>query len=97
MRKYFGILALLFGSFYVGAQTNKKITEEKQDSVYCLVVKDGMAVLTSSSGRVITGDIDLPNGNRISPKGLITKKNGTQLIMKDGDCTNTVADPMKKN
>ena len=97
MKKSIGILAFLFGALCMGAQSAKKMMGEKQDSVYCLTMKDGIAVLTSSSGRVITNDINFSNGNRLTTKGLITKKDGTQIIMKTGDCTNTVADPMKKN
>jgi len=97
MKKSVGIGAILFCSLYMGAQNDKKIMEGKQDSVYCLVMKDGFAVLASSSGRVITSDINLANGTRITPKGLVTKKDGQQIIMKDGDCTNTIGEPMKEN
>lgn len=79
------------------AQNDRKVLENRQDSVYCLVIKDGMSVLTSSSGRVITSDITLPDGTRISPKGVITRKDGTQIIMKDGECSNTIGKPMHEH
>jgi len=88
------MIGILISSFYMEAQDDKKLLETKQDSVYCLVMKDGLAVLTSSSGRVITNEVSLPNGARLSTKGIITRKNGTQIIMKDGDCTNTLGEPM---
>lgn len=96
MKKSIGVIAVIFCSLCVNAQDEKKMTEEKQDSVYCLVMKDGLGVLTSSSGRIITNDINLSNGTRISSKGILTKKDGTQIIMKDGDCTNTIGSPMKQ-
>lgn len=88
---------LMFGSFYLSAQDEKKMVETKTDSVYCLVMKDGLAVLTSSSGRVITNEISMSNGAKLSPKGVLTKKDGKQIIMKDGDCTNTLGEPMQGN
>lgn len=96
MKKVITTLALTCVSLFCTAQDDKKMVEEKQDSVYCLVIKDGIGVLTSGSGRVINNDITLGNGTRITPKGLITKKDGTQIIMKDGDCTNTLGSPMKE-
>ena len=94
MKYSIGIVCFFLISFYAGAQDNKKIPKAKQDSVYCLVMKDGLAVLTSSTGRVITNDVTLSNGARLTPKGVLTKKDGNQIIMKDGDCTNMLGIPM---
>lgn len=75
-------------------QDDKKMMEGKQDSVYCLRVKDGVPVVTSSAGRVVTNEVTLSNGARLNMKGIITRKDGKQIIMKDGDCTNTLGEPM---
>jgi len=97
MKKSIAIACFIFGSICLNAQDEKKMVETKQDSIYCLSMKDGLAVLTSGSGRVITNDINLSNGARLSPKGVLTKKDGKQIIMKDGDCTNTMGEPMQGN
>lgn len=97
MKKSIAMACFIFGSFCVNAQDEKKMVETKSDSVYCLVMKDGLAVLTSSSGRVITNEITTSDGARLTPKGVITKKDGKQIIMKDGDCTNTLGEPMQGN
>jgi hypothetical protein len=91
------VIILLTCSYCLCAQGNKKMVESGQDSVYCLSVKDGMPVLTSSTGRVVTGEVTLSNGARLNTKGIITKKDGTQIMMKDGDCTNTLGEPMHGN
>jgi len=95
MKKYFSIFFIFFCYAQMTAQIEKKVTQEKQDSVYCLTVQDGLAKLTSSSGRVVTSDVHLPDGSRVTPGGIFTKKDGKQIIMKDGDCTNTIGAPMK--
>jgi hypothetical protein len=97
MKKTIVIACLIFVSFGLKAQDEKKMVETKQDSIYCLSIKDGLSVLTSGSGRVITSEINLSNGGRLSPKGVLTKKDGKQIIMKDGDCTNTLGEPMQGN
>lgn len=88
------IIAMLGCSYSLSAQEGKKMMESAQDSVYCLSVKDGMSVVTSSSGRVVSNEVTLSNGARLNAKGIITKKDGKQIIMKDGDCTNTLGEPM---
>lgn len=97
MTKSIAIACFIFGSICLNAQDEKKMVETKQDSVYCLVMKDGLAVLTSASGRVITNEISMSSGAKLSPKGVLTKKDGKQIIMKDGDCTNTLGEPMQGN
>lgn len=96
MKTLFTISFVLLCGYYAKSQDNKKIQEDKQDSVYCVVVKDGLTVLTNSSGRIMTADVYLSDGTRISPRGNLTKKDGTQTIMKEGECTNTMAEPMKE-
>ncbi|PBQ32844.1 hypothetical protein CNR22_14035 [Sphingobacteriaceae bacterium] len=97
MSKLIVTACFMFGTICLNAQDEKNMIESKQDSVYCLVMKDGLAVLTSSSGRVITNEISMSNGAKLTPKGVLTKKDGKQIIMKDGDCTNTLGEPMQGN
>jgi hypothetical protein len=68
------------------AQDDIKIQQQKQDSSYCLVMKDGMTVLTTNAGKEIHTDVTLENGTKISPTGNIVKKDGTQKILKEGEC-----------
>jgi hypothetical protein len=83
-------LALLFACVsFAYSQDDMKIKGQKTDSTYCLVLKDGLPALTSNDGKEIYNDVLLTNGTKITPNGNVTKKDGTQMVLKEGECVSS--------
>lgn len=68
------------------AQDETKNSGMKQDTSFCMSLKDGMPALFSSGGKEIFYDLFLSNGTKVSPDGNVTKKDGSQSVLKEGEC-----------
>lgn len=88
------VLALFSLSTAAFAQDDMKIKQgsSSQDSSYCLVLKDGMTLLTTTAGKEIHTDITLENGTKITPSGNVVKKDGTQTMLKEGECVSSTGE-----
>jgi hypothetical protein len=62
---------------------------ERQQSkpLYCVELKDGIPVVMSD-GKPVLNEVTLTNGTKIKTDGTVTKKDGTQYILKEGECVN---------
>jgi hypothetical protein len=63
-------------------------------SLYCIELKDGIPVLTSDGKPVLT-EVTFANGTKIKTDGTVMKKDGTQFILKEGECVNDSAEISK--
>ena len=62
--------------------------------LYCVELKDGIPVLISD-GKLIQTEITFPNGTKIKPNGTVTRKDGTQFVLRSGECVNDSAEIAK--
>jgi len=70
--------------------------EHKQQSraLYCVELKDGIPVLTND-GKPVQNEVTLENGTKIKTDGTVTKRDGTQFVLKSGECVNDSAEISK--
>lgn len=94
MKKLFAFAFFSLCITTVVAQDDTKIKQgtTTQDSSYCLVLKDGMTMLTTTGGKEIHTDILLENGTKITPSGNVVKKDGTQTLLKEGECVSSTGE-----
>lgn len=52
---------------------------------YCMNMKDGRVVL-EQNGQVPKKTVKLDNGATVTKNGMVTRKNGTQMQLQNGDC-----------
>src|ERR1043166_7595829 len=52
---------------------------------YCAKMKDGKLVVMHE-GAAITADVTLANGTIIHPDGSVMKKDGSKMMLKEGEC-----------
>jgi hypothetical protein len=63
-------------------------------TLYCIELKDGIPVLTSDGKPVLT-EVTFANGTKIKTDGTVVKKDGTQFVLKEGECVNDSAEVSK--
>jgi hypothetical protein len=56
-------------------------------ALYCVELKDGVPVLTSE-GKPVLNEITFTNGTKLKTDGTVTRKDGTQYKLKEGECVN---------
>ncbi len=52
---------------------------------YCVTVKDSQSIITLNN-KPVTIDIPLADGSILSPNGVLLKKNGTKVTLRNGEC-----------
>lgn len=62
-------------------------TEQEPKALYCVELKDGIPVLTSEGKPVLT-EVTFKNGTKIKTDGTVTRHDGTQYKLKEGECVN---------
>lgn len=62
-------------------------TQQEARALYCMELKDGLPVLTSEGKPVLT-EVTFTNGAKIKTDGTVTRKDGTQYKLKEGECVN---------
>jgi hypothetical protein len=67
---------------------NRKNQEPEKEGQYCLGLKDGLAVLMKD-GVAVIDDVVFNDGTKVTRQGMIINKDGTEKILKDGECVNT--------
>ncbi|MFY9307905.1 MAG: DUF6799 domain-containing protein [Bacteroidia bacterium] len=74
---------LLFTSTKMFSQ---EIIQDKQEiGKYCTILKDGSMKL-EKDGVVATKEITLRDGSKITREGTVLRKDGTNVILKNGEC-----------
>ncbi len=61
--------------------------KKKAADKYCAQMKDGLLRVVHD-GQVLTQDVILENGTKIKVDGTIIRKDGTQYVLKEGECVN---------
>jgi hypothetical protein len=83
------ILWIYIGSFLSGilyAQDSTQLLKHKlSEGDYCASVKKGKTIVTNN-GIPIDADVMLPSGTKITPQGLVIRKDGSEVVLKDGQC-----------
>lgn len=85
MKKIFFSAAVCLFSLTAMAQHNDHPSLADSTKRYCAKLMDGLVVV-SENGKQLTQVATLGNGTEISMNGIVTKKDGSKLIMKEGDC-----------
>src|SRR4051812_40932351 len=61
----------------------------KQDPVmpdrYCVELKDGKTIVMQDN-KPITAEVTLNDGSKLTPAGIVIKKNAAVITLKTGDC-----------
>jgi len=55
---------------------------------YCVVLNGSKPEVTQD-GKPVKAEVQLQNGNKITPNGTVVKKDGTIQLIKPGSCVNT--------
>ena len=74
-------LALISVSLLAGNGEPKK----KHGDKYCAKLKDGKVVVMHQEN-ILTSDVTLGNGTQIKTDGTVIKKDGSRIVMSEGDC-----------
>ena len=61
--------------------------KQQNQSLYCVELKDGIPVLTSG-GRPVLVEVTLENGTKIKTNGTVIRNDGTQFVLREGECVN---------
>lgn len=78
------LILLLFLFASVNAQENEK--QKRIGEIYCAMLKDnGLMVITKGGVEIMT-DLKLNSGTIIRTDGMVVKKDGTEIVLKDGEC-----------
>lgn len=88
------IAAFMLIGLSVNAQDDKTPTQANKISTYCLEAKGEILVLTRD-GLQVNNDIKLENGTRVTANGRIIKPDGTERLLKEGECADINGDLMK--
>ena len=88
------ITACMLLGLSVNAQDDKTPTQANKTSTYCFEAKGEILILTRD-GLPVNNDIKLENGTRITANGRIIKPDGTEKLLKEGECTDINGDLMK--
>jgi hypothetical protein len=90
--KLFSLITLTFLSLNITAgDGDPKTSQEK----YCAKVKDGKLTVMHE-GNPITGTVTLTNGMQIMTDGTILNRDGTKLMLKEGECVDKDGKLMKE-
>jgi hypothetical protein len=89
-------LIFLFGiAFWVVMASAQQDTTKQHkpvvpvpDGRYCMALNAGKPQVTVN-GKPVKGEVQLKNGNKITPDGTVVKKDGTIQLIKPGSCVNT--------
>ena len=80
MKTLITLIAASVFSFSAAAHGLKEHPEK-----YCAKMQDGKKTVMHQ-GKAITAEVTLENGTKIKPDGTITKKDGTTLMLEEGEC-----------
>ena len=67
------------------AHISKPTYNGKYDKKYCAIFKDGKMILTTGE-KIVTTEVTLGDQSKVSPNCRITKKDGTQTDLNNGEC-----------
>lgn len=89
MKKHIAFMISCFLSMNVIAQDIKQ-ESKKQDPVekiekYCAMLKDGRMVLMQDN-MPVSAEVSLNDGSKVTTTGIVIRKNGTVVVLNDGDC-----------
>jgi hypothetical protein len=73
---------------------NSVDVKQQARTLYCIELKDGIPVLTTD-GKPVLNEVTFANGTKIKTDGTVVKKDGTQFVLKEGECVNDSADISK--
>lgn len=73
------------GVFAQDYQNDKMQNQNQNTPAYCAMLKDGKMILMAD-GKQMNGDVKLNNGTKITPDAVVVKKDGTQTVLKNGEC-----------
>ena|SRR6267378_334973 len=92
------ITLICVGSFAINSfaqdvrqyNTNRKDSTNGKDSAqtYCIYKKENGKMCVKKEEQEITTAVSLSDGSILKPDGMLTKKDGTEKILKEGECVN---------
>jgi hypothetical protein len=84
MKKIILLAAFTAASLMANAGDDPKNTKAHHEK-YCTKMKDGM-LKVMHEGKAITADVMLADGSTIKPDGMWVKKDGSSMMLKEGQC-----------
>ena len=84
-------IILVAGAFYGFNYLSAGYPDE-----YCAEMKDGILTVMHL-GNPITSEVTLDDGSKIQPNGIIITNDGTQMILKPGECIDRAGKIMEGN
>ncbi len=81
-------------AFSLEAQTDKENAGNNTHKNYCATLQDGLLII-KNDGQVLKSDTPLSNGAIIKLDGSVIKSDGTQFILKLGECIDNKGNPVK--
>lgn len=87
MKRLIVLITACMFSFTVMAQENQdnKIQKQNEPVKYCAKLRDGKIIVQQNKKDLVI-DVNLANGTTIKMDGTIIKSDGSQLILKNGEC-----------
>jgi hypothetical protein len=80
------LLLFCFSIQFVSAQ--KSITKEKDPAIsYCATLVNGKMVIMQDK-KIMENTVVLKNGLKISTDGILIKRNGSKVLLTNGECVN---------
>lgn len=93
MKTLAAILTASILSFYVMSQDNKviqKISPNPNGERYCSELRDFGVIVIVHGGKEIKEDIILASGVTLKLNGVVSIKDGTSFILKNGECIDSL-------
>jgi hypothetical protein len=84
------------GILFFNLSANNILLSKEHSNKYCAKMMNGKLTVMHE-GKEVTRIAVLTNGTKIEPDGTITKKDGTKLTLKVGECMDTDGKIMKEN
>lgn len=100
MKKLIVLVAACIFTINVMAQDTKSSSSQNAPAVkglkYCAELKDGAITMTQDKN-VLTVDVTLANGTTVKTDGTVITKDGTQTILKNGECVDNTGNLIIKD
>jgi uncharacterized protein DUF6799 len=84
MKKQIAFVAAFMIVLGSAAQDSHKHDPIKQEK-YCASLKDGQVTLMHE-GLPVTSEVELNDGGKVTPAGIVVKKSGNVVTLNNGDC-----------
>lgn len=84
-------MATCTGMFYMASAQQDTLMNKTnpatnpKEGKYCLVLKEGKPTVILD-GRILTDDVKLTDGSKLTVTGGVVKRDGSRLVLKNGDC-----------